>query len=84
MSKKYVDESKICTFRVAKKERSNGVGTRLMRQSLNWLESSHSVITINEEKVSQYKPLLAKFDFQRINILSGLYIPKQKEVIYRR
>ena len=80
--KRYVEETKICTFRVAEDTKRNGVGTELMRESLDWLQSNHPIITVNEENAPEFERFLTKFDFNKTGILNDLYRPNKKEVIY--
>lgn len=82
--KRYPQEKKICTFRVAKCARGNGVGTELMYDSLDWLQSNSPIITVNEEHALLFKYFLTKFDFTQTNIVNGLYRPNKKEIIYSR
>jgi GNAT superfamily N-acetyltransferase len=80
--KKCVEEKKICTFRVSKDAKSNGVGTELMLESLEWLQSSQPLVTVNEENAPEFERFLRKFHFQKTNMITGLYRPKKKEIIY--
>ena len=80
--KKYAEENKICTFRVAEGARRNGVGTELMRESLDWLQSNNPIITVNEENAPEFEGFLTKFDFNKTAILDSLYRPNKREIIY--
>lgn len=80
--KKYVEETKICTFRVSESAKRNGVGTKLMIESLEWLECSQPLITVNEEHASEFEGFLRKFHFPKTTTLTGLYRHNKKEVIY--
>lgn len=80
--KKYIEESKICTFRVSGDVKGNGVGTELMLESLEWLQCSNPLITVNEEHASEFEVFLRKFHFQKTTTINGLYRPKKKEIIY--
>lgn len=57
-------EKKICTLRVDKKFQRQGIGTRLMEMSLEWLEDDHPVITMHKMKQNQFAPLLQYYGFQ--------------------
>ncbi len=80
--KKYIDERKICTFRVAEDAQRNGMGTKLMLESLEWLESKQPLITVNEENAPEFEGFLKKFYFREPSTVKGLYRPNKKEIIY--
>lgn len=80
--KKSIEERKICTFRVSENAKRNGVGKELMLESLEWLQCNHPLITVNEENDSEFEYFLRKFDFQKKSVLTNLYRPNKKEVIY--
>jgi hypothetical protein len=80
--KKHIDEKKICTFRVAEDVQRNGMGTELMLESLEWLESKQPLITVNEENAPEFEGFLRKFYFREPIAVKGLYRPNKKEIIY--
>ena len=80
--KKSIEERKICTFRVSEKAKRNGVGKELMLESLEWLQCNQPLITVNEENASEFEYFLRKFDFQKQSVLTNLYRPNKKEIIY--
>lgn len=80
--KKHIEETKICTFRVLEDVKGNGVGTELMLESLEWLQCSKPLITVNEENAPDLERFLRKFHFQKSATINSLYRPKKKEIIY--
>ncbi len=80
--KKYAEEKKICTFRVSENTKRHGVGTDLMRESFEWLECNQPLIAVNEENAPEFEGFLKKINFQKTNVLTGLYRPGKKEIIY--
>jgi hypothetical protein len=80
--KKYAEEKKICTFRVSEHAKRNGFGTELMLESLEWLKCNQPLITVNQENAPEFEKFLTKFHFQKTNMLTGLYRPNKKEIIY--
>lgn len=80
--KKYADENKICTFRVAENFKGKGLGTELMRESLEWLGCTKPLITVNEENADEFEGFLKKFDFKESLTLTGEYRYGKKEVFY--
>jgi len=80
--KKSIEERKICTFRVSENAKRNGIGKELMLESLEWLQCNQPLITVNEENASEFEYFLRKFDFQKQSVLTNLYRPNKKEIIY--
>jgi hypothetical protein len=80
--KRSLKESKICTFRVSENLKRKGIGTELMLQSLEWLDCSQPLITVNEEHAFEFDAFLQKFNFKKDLTLVGLYRPRRKEIIY--
>ena len=57
------DEKKICTLFVRPDWRGRGIGTELMKASLQILGPS-PLMTVSEQNVAQFLPLLQRFGFQ--------------------
>lgn len=73
-------EQKICTFRIAKKYQSLGLGTLLMRESLDFFPKHLPIlITMCENKEAKFKPLLNKFGFRYVKRMAK---PNGYEVYY--
>lgn len=80
--KKYPNEKKISTFKIHPDFRNSGIGSQLMSESLDWLECSLPLITVNQDIDPLLSPFLSKFKFQRTSIVSNLYLPSKNEIIY--
>lgn len=65
-------EKKICTFRVAEKYQRQGIGTLLMRKSIEILETAKPIITVSESKYREFNKLFKKFNF----CLKRVYVNK--------
>lgn len=57
-------EKKICTLRVDKKFQRQGIGTKLIEMSLEWLEDDQPIITMHKRKQNQFEPLLKYYGFK--------------------
>lgn len=62
--KKTQEERKICTLRVAKPYRSQGIGKNLMELSFDWLEDDKPLITIHKTKQGLFAPLFDYYGFK--------------------
>lgn len=82
--KKSENEKKICTIRVHKKFLKRGIGSKLFEESIKFLEEPKPMITISEDTIDAFKPLLKKFNFKLFEEKMGLYVPGKKEYIYNK
>jgi len=62
--KDHFSEKKISAFRVIEKFQDLGIGTTLMKESMNVLNTVHPKITVSELRIEQFNKILNKFDFQ--------------------
>lgn len=76
------DEKKICTLRVNPEFRKNGIGKILFEKSLEVLDSDSPVITVSQERVSQFSPLLKHYGFELSQVISGYYKKSLNEYVY--
>jgi GNAT superfamily N-acetyltransferase len=82
IAKKDKYEKKICTLRVVSEYTRQGIGTYLFNHLLHWLESTSPIITVNEERLSEFQSLFAKYSFVLTSIRNNLYIPGHAEYIF--
>lgn len=80
--KNTIDEKKICTLRVNQQFRKNGVGKVLFEKSLETLNCDSPVITVSQERVSQFSSLLNYFGFELSQVISGYYKQTSDEYVY--
>lgn len=71
--KKNADEYKICTFLIKEGKRSNGYGSILMKESLEWLSNNNPSISVPLTKVKDMSGLLKKFNFKlsKFSVING-------------
>lgn len=62
--KKSDSERKICTLRVDRHYRHNGIGRHLMEMSFEVLEDEKPLITMHTSKYSQFSSLLKRYNFE--------------------
>lgn len=82
--KKTQEENKICTIRVEKEYLNQGIGTQLFEEAFKYLEDTKPLITISEDNIECFKPILKKFDFKLVEKIKGLYVPGKIEYIYNK
>lgn len=80
--KKQQKERKICTFFVSPSYRCQGIGSQLMRLSLDWLDTDKPLITVSEERKSSLEPILHKFNFCHSRTVLGYYRDNKLEYFY--
>ena len=76
------DENKICLFQVSPHRRRQGIGTAMMERAISILNGT-ALITVNEQLVRLFIPLLTKFGFYLDIICDDLYYPGNREYFYR-
>lgn len=82
LKKSYL-EKKICTFYILPEFRESGLGKKLLPVAIELVGEKNVGITVSESVNSSLKPLLSSNDFVVENIETGLYLPEQKEFIYK-
>lgn len=82
--KKTPNEKKICTFRVDPKYQHIGIGKRLMEASFSFLETRKPMITISEDNVKSFEPLLKRYNFKLVEKIENLYVQGKIEYVYNK
>ena len=75
-------EKKICTLRVDKRFQKNGIGSSLLLDSFDHLDTQNPIITINSNKEKQFKSLFAHFGFEKAEEYMDFYNSGAKEISY--
>ena len=65
IAKKSSEERKLCTIFVSKGFQNRGIATRLIWSALHWLECRKPILTISDERMAEFRPILSRFDFSR-------------------
>lgn len=76
------EEKKICTFFVKEAYRFNGVGTVLMKKSLEYLQCDFPLFTVPEDLDKDFAILAKKFHFKSKKIYPDYYRTGKKERAY--
>lgn len=76
------NEKKICTLRVAKLYQKQGIGTKLMELSFEWLEEDKPLITMDQSKRHEFDGLLRYYGFSLEQMKKNYYGIFNTELIY--
>lgn len=71
--KKTKDEKKICTLRVDKSYRNQGIGSCLLKRSIELLEDNKPLITVSGIHMKEFLPFLKKHSFVLKDKVKSLY-----------
>ena len=77
-----VNEKKICTLRVLKKYRNNGIGHKLIELSMEYLNTEKPMITLHKNKFNQFQYLLDYYNFTLEETKKNYYYLFNKELVY--
>lgn len=80
--KNTVKEKKICTFRVHKDFRNQGIGTGLFEECFKYLRTRKPKITISENTIELFKNHIENYKFDKCETLDGYYKKGIKEYVY--
>lgn len=75
-------EKKICTLRVAPECRRMGIGTQLMSKAISVLHTTKPLITVSDEHIGEFMPLLNRFDFSLRSMYVDYYRPGHTELAF--
>lgn len=77
-------EEKICTFRVLEKYQGLKIGTELMQNTIDLIKNEKPLITISEDRIEQFLPILKKFDFKLYGLYEDYYKLNKLEYSYNK
>lgn len=80
--KKDIDEKKVCTIYVKKDFRKLGIGSILMEEGLKWLDTDKPLVTVADDRLEEFLPLVRKYKFNLDRIIPNLYRLGHNEYIF--
>ncbi|MDD2627904.1 MAG: GNAT family N-acetyltransferase [Clostridia bacterium] len=81
--KKEDSEKKICTFLVLEEFRNQGIATKLMEASFEFLGTTKPLITLADYKLEMFSHIIKKHDWVQTQILpKGFYNDKYTELVF--
>ncbi len=66
-------QNKICTLWVNDNHQKEGLGSKLIETSIQKLETEHPLITVSDVRLSQFEPLLNKYNFNLHSAYESYY-----------
>ena len=75
-------EKKICTLYVDKESRLNGIGQRFIDIAFNELDTDKPLITVSDNRISNFSRLLKKNNFEIVDSLSNYYSENHVEYTF--
>lgn len=82
IAKKTPRERKLCTVWVKFTDRQQGIGTRLMIEAMNWLDTDFPLLTMPEDKLPEFRPLLSTLKFELTDMLPNYYRTGNTEIVF--
>lgn len=82
ITKKTINERKICTLRVAPKYQQMGIGSSLLEHCFESLNDDKPLITIHISKYNSFKKLFEKYNFNLVQQIPGYYGFFRSELSY--
>lgn len=73
------EEKKICTLRVEEQYRGQGIGSFLMKRSMEILQCQKPLITVSESHLFQFQPLFEKYKFKKVCHYKSYYKKNRRE-----
>jgi GNAT superfamily N-acetyltransferase len=82
IAKRTLEERKLCTIYVNDHSRQHGIASRLITAAIDWLGQSKPVITIPEEKLAEFRAIIAQREFCLTQIADSYYRPFAREFVF--
>jgi hypothetical protein len=67
---------------VKEEYRAIGIGTKLLTSSMEFLESTKPFITIRDYSLSLFKPFINKYNWELVEVVTGIYGDNTKKFCY--
>jgi len=75
-------ERKLCTIWVDPDHRGSGLATRLIDEASDWLEETHPLLTVPQERIAEFLPLVRSRDFALTQALRSYYREDAIEYVF--
>lgn len=80
--KKTAEERKICTLYVDDKCRGQGIGSTLVENAMQWLETTKPFITLADYKLPMFESLIKKYGWELKEKVKGFYNNQSYELCF--
>ncbi|TGP45402.1 hypothetical protein EN873_40845 [bacterium M00.F.Ca.ET.230.01.1.1] len=75
-------EKKLCTLWIEPSARSSGLATSLAAEAFSWMGTNKPLFTVPEERMSEFRGLLTRWDFCETERLVGYYRKDKVEYVF--
>ena len=82
IAKKTSKEKKVCTVRVASEYVGKGLGIKIFKEAMIWLETDKPHLTVSEDKLAEFERIFEFFGYKLTSTVSGLYKPNKVEYLF--
>lgn len=82
IAKREPAERKLCTIWTAPHARSSGVASGLVEEAIDWLEDPAPLLTMPEERMTEFRGLIAAFGFEPTEVLRSYYREGKSEFVF--
>ena len=82
IAKKTAMEKKVCTVRVAPEFKGSGLGIKIFKEAMLWLETNKPHLTVSEEKYPEFERIFKFFGFKLTSTINGLYQQGKVEYLF--
>lgn len=80
--KSNAEERKICTFRIFPEYRGQGIGSKLLEDCFDYLQTKKPLISIAKESVDAFRPFIQKYEWKLCQKLDNYYRKGSIEYVY--
>ncbi len=77
-----IKENKLCTLYFNPKYRHQGLGIKLVEESLEYLKNSKPLITMPSIYLSEFKNIIKRYDWQLTDCIDDCYIKGTNELVF--
>ncbi|CCO47129.1 hypothetical protein VIBNISOn1_230028 [Vibrio nigripulchritudo SOn1] len=84
IAKKSSDEKKICTVRVSPEFNGIGLGVKLFKLSMDWLETSTPHLTVSEDNYPKFERIFKHFGYRLTSTHNSLYQEGKVELLFNQ
>lgn len=82
IAKRALTERKLCTVWVAPHARHLGLASSLIDEAVDWLDTSRPLLTVPEERIDEFKAIVAARRFDMTCVLESYYRAGRKEYVF--
>lgn len=82
IAKRTSNEKKLCTVRTNSRSAGQRIATHLIFEAMDWLGCEKPLITVPEERLSEFKSIFSRLDFSLGQIADSYYRFDRREYVF--